>query len=808
MSKFLAWPAERKWLVFGIWIAVFAVAIGTNLPGKFTDAEKNESTSFLPGDAESTKALEATERLQDGELASAVIVYRREGGLTPADQAQIRTDVREMAAKRYPGVVPDGARAAGAQDGGPRAPQTMPGQPAGYQPFVGPIPSERGDAALVLAYLIGDGESDTLLDPVQFWRETIADPPEGLEVKLTGGAGYAADAIEVFESINGTLLLAAMLLVITLLILIYRSPVFLFIPLLAVVFAEVLSRSVGYGISELGVTVNGQSSSIMSVLVLGAGTDYALLLVARYREELHVLDDKHEAMRRALRSAGPAIFASGVTVIAALLCLSIAKVNGTAGLGPIGAMGVFCAMLSMLTFLPAALLVFGRRAFWPFVPHTRTTAPTEATTSPHLLERSRLGALAPTGGGVLLMILLLPVGLVFLILRLLSGGRVRNPVFAWLDRRVFRPYELRRVRHEHAADETHGFWRRVGEWTARSPKRVLVGSLAVLALMSLGMLNYSDGLTTADSYREKVESVEGQELLDASFPSGASAPTDIVVPDVEKAGAVAAAVQQVDGVASVQRNVSGDDGVLLQATLRPDPYSTEAFDLVEPIRAAAKQAGGDDVLVGGASAVEFDVREASADDTLLIPPIVLVVVFVILLLLLRAVIAPLMLIGSVIVSFAASLGVAYIVYDVVFGFPGSDPSLPLFAFVFLVALGIDYNIFLMHRVREETQRYGTRHGTVRGLAVTGGVITSAGIVLAGTFLVLGVLPLVFLTEIGFVVAFGVLLDTFLVRSVLVPAATLTIGPKVWWPSKLADPVVDAERDAEVETSKLEEAVPA
>ena len=249
------------------------------------------------------------------------------------------------------------------------------GQPSGYRPFVGPICSADGKAAIVTAYLKGDGESDSILDPIQDWRDKVSDPGGGLEVKITGGAGYAADAIEVFESINGTLLLAAVSLVIILLILIYRSPVFLFVPLLAVIFAEMLSRSVGYGLSEIGVTINGQSSSIMSVLVLGAGTDYALLIVSRYREELHHTSDRHVAIAEAMRSAGPAVFASAATVVAALLCLTLAKVNGTAGLGPIGAMGVACAALSMLTLLPALLTIFGRRALWPFVPHTPETAP-------------------------------------------------------------------------------------------------------------------------------------------------------------------------------------------------------------------------------------------------------------------------------------------------------------------------------------------------------------------------------------------------------------------------------------------------
>jgi len=641
----------------------------------------------------------------------------------------------------------------------------------------------------VTAYIRGDGESDTLLDPVQKWREIASDPGGGLEVKLTGGAGYAADAIEVFTSINGTLLLAAVSLVVFLLVAIYRSPIFLFIPLVAVMFAETLSRAVGYGISELGVTINGQSSSIMSILVLGAGTDYALLIVARYREELHRTADRHEAIATAMASAGPAVFASAATVIAALLCLTIAKVNGTSGLGPIGAIGVACAALSMLTLLPALLTVFGRRAFWPFVPHTPATAPSESDMSDRarsgIVGGSRFGAFARAATGSLVVFLLLPVVLINALLRRLTRGLVPSLIVGPLDRAVFTPYELRRHRHERTADATHGFWKRVGDRVKAGPVRVIVGSLVVLFVLCAGLAFFSTDLTTNDSYRTEVESVAGQEILSQSFPAGASAPADIIVRSRGDVQAVSDAVEGVQGVESVSPPVAaGQRGVLLQATLGPPPYSTEAFDLVDPIRDAADRAAPG-TLVGGASAIEFDVREAAASDSILIPPIVLLVVLLILVLLLRSVVAPLVLMGTVIISFLAALGVGYFVFDVFFDFPGSDPSLPLFAFVFLVALGVDYNIFLVARAREETLEHGTREGMLRALAVTGGVITSAGIVLAGTFSVLAVLPLVFLTEIGFVVAFGVLLDTFLVRSVLVPALGVKLGKRFWWPSKLA-----------------------
>ena len=684
MSSLLSVASGRtaKWVVAGAWLLAVVAIIGLNLPGKYSEAQVNDSASFLPGDAESTKALEASERLQGGEKAALIVVYRRDGGLTAADKRRIAADRAEL----------DGLRL--------RA----------TSPFSEPQLSRDGSSAIVQALITGDGESETILDPVDAARKRVSDPGGGLQAKVTGPAGYAADQIKVFESINGTLLGAGFLLILILLALIYRSPVFLWIPLLSIIFAELTTQAVGYGLTEAGVTVNGQSSSILSVLVLGVGTDYALLLVARYREELRHHEDKHEAMALALRTAGPAIFASGMTVIAALLCLTLADVNGTSGLGPIGALGIAVAMLAMLTLLPAWLVIWDRGAFWPRVPRFGT----EGT------------------------------------------------------------------------DETHGAWRRVGDRVARNPRRVWLGTIALLLVLSLGLLNFDDGLTSGNSFRGDVEAVAGQKLLAKGFPSGANAPTEVIVPDAARVEAVRAAVAKAPGVVEVGAvRLRDAEGVLLPVVLEPDPFSTEAFELIPGIRDAAKRAGGPQTLVGGGTAIEYDVRAASARDNKVIVPIALAVVLLILIMLLRAVVAPLVLMGTVILSYAAALGVGAVVFDIVFGFPGSDPSLPLFAFIFLVALGIDYNIFLMARVREEARNHGTREGMLRGLAVTGAVITSAGIVLAGVFTVLGLLPLVFLTEIGFVVAFGVLLDTFVVRSVLVPALTLEIGRRVWLPSSLA-----------------------
>ena len=680
----LTLPSGRrlKWAFFVGWMVITFAIVGADLPTKFDEAQSNESTSFLPGDAESTKALEASEEIQGAELLPLVIVYRSDDGkLTEDELARIDAD-REALNSDIP-------------------PRTT-----AYRP---PVISKTGDAALLVAQISGNGESETITVPVDQAKAQIDDSAQpGVETAVAGGAGLSADAITVFDSINGTLLAATAGIVFLLLLIVYRSPIFWFFPLFAVAIAEITTRGVGYGLTEIGVTVNGQSAGILPVLVFGAGTDYALLLVARYREELRLHEDKHEAMAEALRRAGPAIVASGLTVIAALLCLTIAEVEGTAGLGPIGATGIAIAMVSMLTLLPALLVIAGRWAFWPFVPH---------------------------------------VG-------------------------------------DEAADETHGAWRRIGEWIGRGPRRVWIGTVFVLLLMTLGWLNLDTGLTQTSSFRDDVESVEGQELIAESFPAGASAPADVIVPDESKVTAVEQALGELDSIEEVVEVNRGPPGILLQATLAEDPYATSTYDDIPEIRETAKEAGGEDVLVGGPTAVERDLRVAAARDSKLIPPIALTVVFLILVILLRAVVAPLVLIGTVILSFAAALGVGFIVFDVVFGFAGSDPSLPLFAFIFLVALGVDYNIFLMARVREETQRRGPREGVLRGLAVTGGVITSAGIVLAGTFSALAVLPLGFLTELGFVVAFGGLLDTVIVRSILVPAISLDLDRRIWWPSEL------------------------
>ena len=680
MGRFISFAGTRgaKWVVLLFWLVVFFGLNGANIFDKFADAEQNRSVDYLPQNAESVKVLEQVDDFPSGERFAAVVAYRRDGGLSDPDKALIARDNAELAKVSTGGKPPP------------------------------PQISQDGTTALNVAPLETTGEAEILTDEVDAVRKVAEGAPDGLQVEVTGPAGFAADAVEVFESINGVLLLGTALLVFVLLILIYRSPIFWFIPFFAVIVAEVSSRGLGYLLSEIGVTVTGQSSSILTVLVFGAGTDYALLIVARYREELRREEDRHAAVATAMRTAGPAIVASAATVMVGLLCLSLAEVTGTNGLALIGAMGVGLSMVVMCTLLPALLAIVPRWFFWPRIPH---------------------------------------VG-------------------------------------DEGADATHGIWRRIAERVGGRPRAVgIAGGLLLLAMTS-GLAFYSTDLTTGNSFRNEESSTRGQELVARAFPAGANVPNTVLVPNPLQAGEVSEALRKRPEVASVGRPENGEPGARFDLVLKADPYSPDAFDQIPKLRKVAREAGGEGVLIGGPTAEERDLRASAERDTKVIVPLVLVVIFLVLAVLLRAIVLPAILLATVVASWVAALGVGFLFFEFVFDFPGADPSLTLFTFVFLVALGVDYNIFLMARVREEALRHGTRQGMLRGLAVTGGVITSAGIVLAGTFSVLASLPLVFLTEIGFVVAFGVLLDTFIVRSVIVPALVFDIGPRVWWPSTL------------------------
>jgi putative drug exporter of the RND superfamily len=456
--------------------------------------------------------------------------------------------------------------------------------------------------------------------------------------------------------------------------------------------------------------VNGQSGGILVVLVIGASTDYALLLIARYREELRRHADRHEAMAVALRRAGPAIIASGLTVVAGMLCLLAAESNDISGLGPVAAVGIAVGLIAMVTLLPALLVIFGRWIFWP--------------------ARPGYGSVEPTSRGV---------------------------------------------------------WSRVGQAIGRRPRTVWLVTALLLGASVAGMAGFKVGtLTSAESFRGTQPSITAQQVLAKYFPAGSGAPVE-VISTAASAGPVRTALAGTPGIASVSPPVTRDGLTFVQATMTTAPDSPTAYKLVDQVRTTLRTIPGAGAKVGGETAINKDVEAASAHDRNLLIPLILGVVLVILALLLRAIVAPLILIGTVVLSFGAALGLSSLIFKHLFGFAGADNSVPLLVFVFLVALGIDYNIFLMTRVREESARSGTRRGALTGLAATGGVITSAGLVLAGTFAMLGTLPLVEFTEIGVAVALGVLLDTIVVRSVLVTALTLDIGRHIWWPSALANP---------------------
>ncbi|NYD40781.1 MMPL family transporter [Nocardioides panaciterrulae] len=665
-----------KWIVLVAWLVILVAVSG--FAAKLTDVQNNESSSWLPASAESTRALDKLGAFQDPEAIPTVVVYGRAAGLTPADLAAAKQQVAEF--------------------------QDMKGVEG---KVVGPIVSKDGKAAQTLVtFNFGKNGWNQMPDTAAALRDIATIP--GVAVHIAGQGGQAADSAKAFEGLDSTLLFAAGGVVILILLLTYRSPVLWILPVFSAVVALFTAQAVIYFLAKYAdLTVNGQSQGILTVLVFGAGTDYALLLVARYREELRRHEDRHEAMAFALHRAAPAIVASAATVILGMLCLLFAEMNSTAGLGPVAAIGIAVALLVMITLLPALLVITGRWVFWP--------------------QRPRFGSVEPTASGL---------------------------------------------------------WAKVGRRIAVRPRAVWVGTAAALAVSCLGILSLNaSGLTTEDSYTKDFDSIVGQRVLTAHGLVDQSSPM-MVVANADRGEAVSRSLAAVSGLTDVTPPTVKDGVAYVQATITSDALSQSAFDTVAAARDAVHAVPGADALVGGYSAISLDVENASSRDNTVIIPIVLVVVLLILMVLLRAVLSPLLLIGTVVLSFGAALGLSSLLFKYVFGFAGADASLPLFVFVFLVALGIDYNIFLMTRVREETQTRGTRQGSLVALSATGGVITSAGLVLASTFLVLGTLPLVAFVEIGVAVALGVILDTMVVRSVLVTALNLDLGSRIWWPSSL------------------------
>ncbi len=669
-----------KWVILVFWVVLAALA--APLAGGLTDQQDNDIASWLPGDAESTVALERQIALgSDPDVVPAVVVYERTDGLTAADTEAVAEDARAFAQlDELDGVV------------------------------VGPIPSDDGQAMqLVVPINPGSGGWEAIAPIVDDIRAEASDGPDGLAAYVTGPAGQAADSSEAFSGLDSTLLYAALGIVILILLLTYRSPVLWILPIFSAVIALFCAQAVVYLLARYAdLTVNAQSASILTVLVVGAGTDYALLLVARYREELRLHVDRHEAMTEAVHRAGPAVLASGGTVILGMLCLIAADMNSTRGLGPVAAIGVGVTLLVLLTLLPALLVICGRWVFWPVRPSFGSTEPSAT-----------------------------------------------------------------------------GMWARVGARIKPRPRAVWLGTCAALLVASLGMFTLNaKGLTAAESFRGTPESIQGDAVALEHFPSGAGNPVHVLT-SAETADDVAAAVAQADGISSVGEPIVIGADALIEAELADAADSQAAYDTVEELRSALDDVGDGEALVGGNTALNLDVQTASQRDNLVIIPLIMLVVLAVLGVLLRAIVAPLILIATVVLSYGAALGLSALIFDWFVGVESTDSSFPLFVFVFLVALGIDYNIFLMTRVREEAFDHGTRRAALVGLAATGGVITSAGLVLAATFAVLATLPLTFTTQLGIAVALGVLLDTIIVRSVLVTALTLDVGRRMWWPSKLA-----------------------
>ena len=668
---------RSKWAVLVFWLLV-VVALGS-LAGKLTGAEQNDAKSWLPGKAESTQVIDEQKAFQSPNRFTAVVVYERPSGLTADDKAKITSDTAKYAH-------------VGSLDGNVN----------------GPMFSTDGASAQVTVPLDlghnGWNKAPKLTKKIR----AIGGGDAGLSLHITGPAGFASDSADAFKGIDGTLLFAALGVVILTLLVTYRSPILWLLPVLSAGVALASAQGFVYLLTKAGLTVNAQSAGILTVLVFGAGTDYALLLVARYREELRRHNDRHEAMALALHRSGPAIVASASTVALGMLCLYVAEMNSTKGLGPVLAIGVGFALAAMLTLLPALLVICGRWVFWP--------------------KRPAFGSAEPT---------------------------------------------------------STGFWARTGGRIASRPRMVWVGTAAALVVMAIGTIDLdASGLTNKASFRGHPDSVTGETVLAKHFPAGSGTPV-VVIANASQADAVAHAFQAADGIASVSDPVVRNGKVFFEGTMTAAPDSDAGYATIDKARALFHKLPGADAKVGGFTATNLDVIRATKHDRQLIIPIVLIVVFVVLALLLRAIVAPIVLIATVVLSFVAALGISAVLFKHLFGFHGADTAFPLFVFVFLVALGIDYNIFLMTRVREEAVKAGTRQGALTGLAATGGVITSAGVVLAGTFAVLATLPLTAFTEMGFTIALGVLLDTLVVRSVLVTALNLDIGDRMWWPSPLA-----------------------
>jgi RND superfamily putative drug exporter len=699
----LALGRRSRWLVIGGWV-VLALALATLQP-KLQTLAADESDTFLTRGADSTMASQLHEqRFPEGTESTAVIAYETEIGSiyqrTPEIEQHVTEICRTPALPDLKGVGgPDGAACGElGHELGPETPPTA-------------FSNDTPESMVLISVINRKDDTESVVRDVTELRRILPGPDaNGLRSYVTGPAGFDADRSEAVEGIDGTLLAITMVLVLVLMLATYKSPSIASLMLAVVAVAYIVATGVVYGLVQAGVTtVSGQSSAFLIVLMFGAGTDYCLLIVSRYRQELHSTGDIDTALRAAAARSAPAILASGSIVVAAMLVLLLADFNATREMGPILALGIIVTMAAVLTLLPAVLAVLGRRAFWPAIP------------------------------------------------------RLNEP-----------------------GDYSAAGWRRLSAFVARHPRKLAVATIAVLALGALGNLEGRGYLDLSEQYRDPPESVQGQELIRARYIPGRVAPLDVVVAS-EAAETVRDTLRETKGIAESNMDSQSEDGnlILLEVLLDVDPFSQEAMDMIPRLRDVAKRAAGDElVVIGGLTAENHDNLRALTRDARLIVPLVLLLVLLVLIVLLRSVIAPLYVIGTVVLSFAFALGASSLFFTHVLGQPDSDPNLAIFAFIFLVALGVDDNIFLMTRIRQEHRAgLSTREAVLKGLERTGGVITSAGLILAGTFAALMALELEALFQVGFTVALGLLVDAFIVRIFMVPAIALLLDERSWWPSR-------------------------
>ena len=685
----------RRWVLPAVVVLLWLFVGGPlgSFAGRLAEVQKNDNSAFLPKSAESTEVLNRFIGFTGRQSLPTTVVFERPGGLTGQDKSAIAGYARSLA-----GVPHVDAKAI---------------RPPAYS-------SDGTAAQVVVPIATSDGQQ--IRASVGDIRDVVKDPPAGLTALVGGQGGILGDLVTAFGAIDGILLVVALIVVLLILVVVYRTIILPVVVILSAVLALGLASAVIYLLAKHGVIdLNGQSQGILFILALGAATDYSLLLVSRFREELRDERSVYLAMRRAYRRAFEPIVASGVTVVLGLLCLLLSDLSSLRGLGPVGAIGILAAMFSALTLLPAALLLLGRGAYWPFRPA--------------------------------------------------YGSEHRDAT---------------------------GVWGGVARLVGRRARTVWLLSFVVLAACAafVPTLN-EDPVPQTETFLTQVDSVKAQKILDRHFASDTASPVIVVAPQRDLQGVLRVTRSQ-PGIAKggvsylpagpptgssapAPKVVKGDVAVL--ATLKGSAESAAAADTVRSLRTSLDRVSPT-ALVGGNTAIQLDARDTTDADRARVIPAILVVIFVVLALLLRSLAAPLLLVLANVLSFGATLGISALVFNHVFDFPATDPSISLIAFVFLVALGIDYSIFLMTRVREESLRQGTRPGVLKGLSVTGGVITSAGVVLAATFAALGVVPILFLAQIAFIVAFGVLLDTLVVRSLLVPALSYDLGPAIWWPSRL------------------------